>query len=62
MALNVAWHNRIILQWKVNAGFKKLNSWPLGAGGVNMHFAYWSSQLNVKVPNEHIKKTNKCKI
>ena len=30
-----------------------------GAGGINMHFAYWSPQkLNVKVLLNHIKKHN----
>jgi len=54
MALNVPYIPEFI-QWKVNAGFKKINKWPLGAGGVNMHFAYWPPQLNVKVLPQHIK-------
>ena len=34
----------------------------LGAGGINMHFAYWPpNQLNVKVLPEHIKKQIKDK-
>jgi hypothetical protein len=27
----------------------------LGAGGINMHFAYWPPQLNVKVLPAHVK-------
>ena len=48
MALNVAYLPEFV-QWKVDQGFKKINSWPLGAGGINMHFAYWPPQLNLKV-------------
>jgi len=55
MALNIAYIPEFI-QWKVDQGFKKLNKWPLGAGGINMHFAYWPPQLNVKVLPKHIKK------
>lgn len=52
MALNVAYIPELV-KWKVEQGFRKLNGWPLGAGGINMHFAYWPPQLNVKVlPNE----------
>ena len=42
-------------KWKVEQGFKKINKWPLGAGGINMHFAYWPPQLNVKVLPSYIK-------
>jgi hypothetical protein len=55
LALNVAYIPEF-MQWKVNQGFKKINRWPLGAGGINMHFAYWPPQLNVKVLPLHIKK------
>lgn len=55
LALNVAYIPEFV-QWKVNQGFKKINRWPLGAGGINMHFAYWPPQLNVKVLPLHIKK------
>jgi hypothetical protein len=55
MALNIAYIPEFV-QWKVNQGFKKINKWPLGAGGINMHFAYWPPQLNVKVLPQHIKK------
>jgi len=48
MALNVPYIPEFV-KWKVNQGFKKLNTWPRGAGGINMHFAYWPPQLNVKV-------------
>lgn len=46
-ALNVAYIPEFV-KWKVTQGFKKLNRWPFGAGGINMHFAYWPPQLNVK--------------
>lgn len=55
LALNVAYIPEFV-QWKVNQGFKKINKWPLGAGGINMHFAYWPPQLNVKVLPTEIKK------
>lgn len=48
MALNIPYIPEFV-QWKVNQGFTKINKWPLGAGGINMHFAYWPPQLNVKV-------------
>jgi hypothetical protein len=54
LALNIGYIPEFI-QWKVQQGFKKLNSWPLGAGGINMHFAYWPPQLNVKVLPPKIK-------
>lgn len=54
MALNVPYIPEFV-QWKVNQGFRKLNKWPLGAGGINMHFAYWPPQLNVKVLPQNIK-------
>lgn len=55
MALNVAYIPELV-KWKVAQGFKKINKWPLGAGGINMHFAYWPPQLNVKVLPNHVKK------
>ena len=54
MALNIAYLPEFV-QWKVNQNFKKLNKWPLGAGGINCHLAYWPPQLNVKVLPEHVK-------
>jgi hypothetical protein len=54
MALNVPYIPEFV-RWKVSQGFKKINKWPLGAGGINMHFAYWPPQLNVKVLPQHIK-------
>ena len=40
------------LKWKLNHGFKKINMWPFGAGGINYHFVYHPPHLNVKVlPN-----------
>lgn len=55
MILNIAYLPEFV-QWKVNQGFKKINCWPHGAGGINMHFAYWPPQLNVKVLPPSIKK------
>lgn len=37
------------LKWKLTQEFKKINTWPLGAGGINYHFVYWPAHLNVKV-------------
>lgn len=54
MALNVPYIPEFI-QWKVQQGFKKINKWPLGAGGINMHFAYWPPQLNVKALPQDVK-------
>lgn len=54
MALNIAYIPDL-LKWKVQQRFKKINPWPLGAGGINMHFAYWPPQLNVKVLPGNIK-------
>jgi hypothetical protein len=55
LALNVGYLPEFV-QWKVEQGFKKLNKWPLGAGGINMHFAYWPPQLNVKTLPLDLKK------
>ena len=54
MALNVAYIPEFV-KWKTQAGFKKWNKWPLGAGGINMHFAYWPPQLNLKVLPQNVK-------
>jgi hypothetical protein len=54
MLLNIPYIPEFV-KWKVDQGFKKINCWPLGAGGINMHFAYWPPQLNVKVLPAHIK-------
>jgi hypothetical protein len=56
MALNVGTIPEFT-KWKIEQGFKKINRWPLGAGGINMHFAYWPPQLNVKVLPVDVKKT-----
>jgi hypothetical protein len=37
------------IKWKLTQNFKKVNMWPLGAGGINYHFVYWPGYLNVKV-------------
>ena len=39
-------------------GFKKINMWPFGAGGINYHFVYHPPQLNVKVLPKWFK--NEC--
>lgn len=54
MALNIGYIPDFV-KWKVEQGFKKWNKWPLGAGGINMHFAYWPPQLNVKVLPQDVK-------
>ena len=41
-------------------GFKKLIV-AVGAGGINMHFAYWPPQLNVKVLPQSVKQQIKDK-
>ena len=43
------------LKWKLSQNFKKINIWPLGAGGINYHFVYWPAFLNVKVLPEWFK-------
>lgn len=47
-ALNV-YYLPDFIKWKLQQGFKKINMYPLGAGGVNFHFVYWPAFLNVKV-------------
>jgi MoaA/NifB/PqqE/SkfB family radical SAM enzyme len=37
------------IKWKLTQGFKKINMWPFGAGGINYHFVYHPPHLNVKV-------------
>ena len=37
------------IRWKLEQGFKKINMWPFGAGGINYHFVYHPPHLNVKV-------------
>ena len=37
------------LKWKLEHGFKKINMWPFGAGGINYHFVYHPPHLNVKI-------------
>ena len=54
MALNIGYIPELV-KWKVNQNFQKINKWPLGAGGINMHFAYWPPQLNVKVLPKDLK-------
>lgn len=47
-ALNV-YYLPDFLKWKLTQNFKKINMWPLGAGGINYHFVYHPPHLNVKV-------------
>ena len=47
-ALNV-YYLPDFLKWKLTQNFKKVNMWPLGAGGINYHFVYHPPHLNVKV-------------
>jgi MoaA/NifB/PqqE/SkfB family radical SAM enzyme len=47
-ALNV-YYLPDFLKWKLKEGFRKINMWPLGAGGINYHFVYHPPHLNVKV-------------
>lgn len=47
-ALNIYYVPEFI-KWKLEQGFKKINMWPFGAGGINHHFVYWPPHLNVKV-------------
>jgi hypothetical protein len=37
------------IRWKLEQGFRKINMWPFGAGGINYHFVYHPPHLNVKV-------------
>lgn len=37
------------LKWKLTQGFRKVNMFPFGAGGINYHFVYHPPHLNVKV-------------
>lgn len=43
------------IKWKLTQGFRKINMWPFGAGGVNYHFVYHPPHLNVKVLPEWFK-------
>lgn len=47
-ALNV-YYLPDFLKWKLTQGFKKVNMFPFGAGGINYHFVYHPPHLNVKV-------------
>ncbi len=37
------------IKWKHQQGFKKVNMWPHGGGGIDTHFVYIPQHLNVKV-------------
>jgi len=46
------------LKWKLNQKFKKINSWPRGAGLINIHLVYHPAFLNVRVlPKEFKQQT-----
>jgi hypothetical protein len=47
-ALNV-YYLPDFIRWKLEKGFRKINMWPFGAGGINYHFVYHPPHLNVKV-------------
>jgi MoaA/NifB/PqqE/SkfB family radical SAM enzyme len=57
-ALNV-YYLPDFIQWKLEQGFKKINMWPFGAGGISQHFVYWPAHLNVKVLPKEFKE--KCR-
>lgn len=57
-ALNV-YYLPDFMRWKLENKFKKVNKWPLGAGGINVHFVYHPPHLNVKVLPKWFKK--KCR-
>jgi hypothetical protein len=46
-ALNV-YYLPDFIQWKLEQGFKKINMWPFGAGGISQHLVYWPAHLNIK--------------
>ena len=47
------------LKWKLTQGFRKINMWPFGAGGINYHFVYHPPHLNVKILPKEFKE--KCR-
>ena len=49
------------IKWKLNAGFKKINMWPFGAGGINYHFVYYPPHLNVRILPTAFKEQCKAK-
>jgi hypothetical protein len=49
------------IRWKLEQNFKKINSWPLGAGLINYHFVYHPAHLNVKVFPKEFKRKIRCK-
>lgn len=44
-----------LIKWKLEQGFKKINSWPLGAGLLNTHLVYHPAHLNIKILKEKYK-------
>jgi hypothetical protein len=49
------------IKWKLTQGFKKINMWPFGAGGINYHFVYHPPHLNVKVLPKWFKENTRKK-
>ena len=49
------------IKWKLTQGFKKINMWPFGAGGINYHFVYHPPHLNVKVLPQWFKEETRLK-
>jgi hypothetical protein len=47
LALNMYYIPEFV-EWKLSQNFKRLNSYPNGAGIFSCHLAYWPPQLNVK--------------
>jgi MoaA/NifB/PqqE/SkfB family radical SAM enzyme len=59
-ALNV-YYLPDFIKWKLEQGFKKINMWPFGAGGINYHFVYHPPHLNVKVLPKWFKEATRKK-
>lgn len=53
-ALNVMYIPDLV-KWKLEQKFKKINTFPNGAGLVNWHFVYHPAHLNVRVLPQHLK-------
>lgn len=60
-ALNVT-HLHELAQWKLDAGFKKINNYPYGAGVIGLHLVYLPSYLNVRVLPKEVKELAKQNI
>lgn len=49
------------ISWKLDQNFKRINTWPLGAGLINFHFVYHPANLNVKVLPDWFKEKVRAK-